>query len=142
MQWSDLTFAGFSAGDASPPWLPIQDDFKKTNVKTQLQEPDSILNLYRQLLQMRKSSPALQVGSFSQFEEADSRCYAFSRSLAGFPETYVLLNLSKDQLTINLGLPGKGTIKASTRMDRQEPADLSHLTLRGYEGIIVESTSK
>ena len=83
MQWNDQPQAGFSPVRASSPWLPINDNYRVTNVEMQLRDHGSLLNLYRQLLSLRKSSPALQVGDFTQIEPIHEHCYAYRRSLSG-----------------------------------------------------------
>ena len=60
MQWSPEANAGFSSGR---PWLPVGDDHVTRNVATQRQDPDSILVLYRRLLELRRAEPALSVGA-------------------------------------------------------------------------------
>jgi alpha-glucosidase len=138
MQWNTQANAGFSPQEASFPWLPIQDNFGEINVEWQLQQPDSILNLYRQLLSHRKSSPALQIGSYSPIEDVHKDCYAYKRTQPGSPAQIVLLNLSPDDLTIDLGHSTNGSLQVSTYMDREGQVKLDHLSLRKFEGIIIE----
>ena len=64
MQWDTSAQAGFSFGKDVPPWLPVNENYLEVNVETELNDPDSILNFYRALLALRKSSPALQRGSW------------------------------------------------------------------------------
>lgn len=64
MQWDDSAQAGFSFGEDVEPWLPVHENYKELNVQAALQQPDSILNFYRRLLQIRKRSEALQQGSW------------------------------------------------------------------------------
>ncbi len=138
MQWNTKINAGFSAGDAQLPWLPIHDNFQDTNVEIQLQQPDSLLNLYRQLLSHRKSSPALQVGRYTPIEDVHKYCYVYKRTQPGSPAQIVLLNLSPDDLTIDLGHSTNGSLQVSTCMDRDGQVNLDRLLLRKFEGIIVE----
>jgi glycosidase len=142
MQWNNQPQAGFSPNDASSPWLPINKNFKQANVDIQLREPGSILNLYRQLLALRKSSPALQVGSYTQIEDVHEGCFAYRRTLSGSPGYVILLNFSAQDLTLNTGESGDGIIKLSTYLDREENVDFAQLSLRKHEGVIVESSGK
>jgi alpha-glucosidase len=65
MRWDQTADGGFSiTRDADPPWLPVGGDVGSVNVVSQLDDPESILNLYRRLLEFRKSSVALRRGSF------------------------------------------------------------------------------
>ena len=138
MQWNDREKAGFSAAGGNLPWLPVNDNNVEINVAAQLQEPGSMLNLYRQLLSIRKTSPPLQIGSYHPFNNIDKNCYAYRRILSGHREHFVLLNFSPDQLTVNLGQTGIARVQLSTYLDREERIDLSRVHLREHEGVIVE----
>jgi hypothetical protein len=65
-------------------------------------------------------------------------CYAYKRTQPGSPAQIVLLNLSPNDLTINLGYSTNGSLQVSTCMDRDGQVKLDHLSLRKFEGIIVE----
>jgi alpha-glucosidase len=53
--------AGFST---SEPWLPLSADFRRENVESQRADPASILNLYRRLIALRRSSRVLTAGAY------------------------------------------------------------------------------
>src|SRR5690606_10179020 len=59
MQWSPGRHAGFSE---AAPWLPLSAEFEAVNVETLRQQPQSILSLYRALIDLRKEHAALRVG--------------------------------------------------------------------------------
>lgn len=64
MPWTDTApSAGFSA--SRTPWLPIAAEHLALSVRRQLQNPDSLLHAYRQLLQWRKTQPALRSGQIA-----------------------------------------------------------------------------
>ena len=62
MQWNSGKNAGFSETDGDL-WLPLSANYQKQNVDDLECYPDSILNLYKELLTVRKNSQALLVGS-------------------------------------------------------------------------------
>lgn len=64
MQWDDSVNAGFSFGKKVEPWLPVHDNYKEINVERELRDSDSILNFYRALIRVRKTSEALCHGSW------------------------------------------------------------------------------
>ena len=64
MQWDSSAHAGFSFGKSIEPWLPVHDNYTEVNVASQLKDPDSILNFYRALIQVRKQSVALRKGQW------------------------------------------------------------------------------
>ncbi|MEO8182595.1 MAG: alpha-amylase family glycosyl hydrolase [Deltaproteobacteria bacterium] len=62
MQWSAEPQAGFSS---TTPWLPLAADYALVNVRRQEQDPSSLLCLYRSVLSLRRSEPALSIGSYT-----------------------------------------------------------------------------
>lgn len=62
MPWDDSLHAGFSTVE---PWLPLNDDWHRRNVAAQEQASDSMLNLYRALLALRRGHSALSIGAFT-----------------------------------------------------------------------------
>ncbi len=89
MPWDASPNAGFTTGD---PWLPINPDWPTRNVAAQNDDPGSMLNLYRFLLALRKSTPALSIGSY-EAAEADEDVLAYERRCEG-DRLLVMLNLS------------------------------------------------
>jgi oligo-1,6-glucosidase/alpha-glucosidase len=88
MPWDASPFAGFSAVD---PWLPLNPDWPTRNVAAQLDAPDSMLALYRQLLALRRANDALSIGSFV-FAPAEPDVLAYERRHGG-ERIFVALNL-------------------------------------------------
>ena len=72
MPWSDGVHAGFSHTE---PWLPVGDNSKR-NVAAQRSDGNSMLWLYRRLIDLRRSRPALVSGSLEFIEtQADALVY-------------------------------------------------------------------
>ena len=59
MQWSPRSGVGFTTGK---PWEAPQGDSLRTNVAAQDRDPKSLLNLYRQLIHLRRQDDALAAG--------------------------------------------------------------------------------
>jgi glycosidase len=78
MQWNDEKHAGFSEGT---PWKQVNPNYKKINVEAQRQDPDSILNYYKKLIQLRKEHAALVYGSYRLLFENDPQLYVYERIL-------------------------------------------------------------
>ena len=51
-------------GWPADPWLPWPPEPERRNAESESADPDSILALYRRLLAIRRSSPALELGSW------------------------------------------------------------------------------
>ncbi len=94
MQWSGDENAGFTSPGIEP-WLPVNRDYPQVNVSNETNRPSSLLNNYRQLLQIRRKHPALHAGSLEIIpqEDKNSRFLAYFRLYAG-EKILVLLNFS------------------------------------------------
>ncbi len=137
MQWSAAANAGFSPPETQRTWLPLAEDFRQVNVEAQLDQPTSLLNLYRRLLFLRRETLALQVGAYRPVEAAPDSCYVYLRSLEGGPGCLIALNFSSAPQRLQLDGLGGGVVLVSTRLDRSERVDLADLLLRPDEGLIV-----
>lgn len=76
MQWSASRNAGFSSGR---PWLKVNPNFERINVESQLEDPGSILNFYRRLIQVRKTHPVFVEGEYDLVLESHPQIYAYVR---------------------------------------------------------------
>jgi glycosidase len=69
---------GFTAG---VPWEPAFAGFEESNVAAQEDDPASLLNHYRALIQFRDASPALRYGEFLGVETGSNSVFAYLRSI-------------------------------------------------------------
>jgi alpha-glucosidase len=111
------------------------------NVGCQLEQPDSILNLYRSLLAYRRANRALQVGAYHPLDDVPEDCFVYLRETTDGNQVLVVLNFSSKAQQLHLNGLGKGNLVISTYLDRTGEVDLSSLPLRGDEGIMVELQS-
>jgi len=95
MQWSEEKYAGFSE---CWPWQSPNDDFKEVNVEAQNADPDSLLNLYRDLIALRNAHPALMVGNYTKVESNSQEVYAFLREVPG-ETVLVVINLNREAIS-------------------------------------------
>jgi alpha-glucosidase len=68
---------GFSAGGRS--WLPMPEGWAELTVEAQLENPTSMLSLYRQALEIRATHPAMS-GDDVEWFGAPAGCMAFRRT--------------------------------------------------------------
>ncbi len=141
MQWDATPGAGFvppgtKAGQLET-WLPIHPDYRERNVQVQLEDPQSMLNLYRKLLRLRRSSPELRDGSYRPVGEAPEDSYVYYRT-HGDQTVLVALNFAGKDRVLALGDPRPGRILLSTWLDREGQVTLSQCSLRAHEGIVVQ----
>ena len=136
MQWNSGIHAGFSMPDTQEPWLPISDDYQAKNVEQEEKDPTSILNLYRALLKLRKSIPALRIGSYAPID-APKSCYAYLRQIQD-EKVLIALNFSLQVQSISLPEPETAQVLLSTHLDREGETFLGNLELRSNEGLILK----
>ncbi len=86
MQWNDSINGGFSAGT---PWLSVNGNYPRINVKQQEDDPGSVLSYYRQLIAFRNGSRVLQEGDFTELYRKNG-VYAYRRACDGEALTVVI----------------------------------------------------
>jgi alpha-glucosidase len=100
MQWSGEPNAGFTSGT---PWNAIPDSYKTYNVADELKDPNSILNWYKQLLALRRSSSALRDGQYIALNEKDPNVLSYLRKTKN-DAVIVVINLSAAAQMLNFTL--------------------------------------
>lgn len=125
--WDTTAYAGFSQ---SEPWLPLHEDWRTRNAAAQQADPRSMLNLYRNLLALRRRRDALSIGEIVLLPAQGSvLCYERRHD---DERLFVMLNLSGDVGALDL--PPHTRVKevlASTR-----PARPFDGLLHANEGLI------
>ncbi len=132
MQWNDSPHAGFSQVS---PWLPVASDYRQRNVASAQTDPYSLLSLYRALIGLRQTEPALNVGTFRRLE-ATTEVFSYIRQ-AGPRCVLIALNLSGKPAKVTYAESSiRGIICLSTCLDRDEERFDKQIELRPDEGII------
>ncbi len=132
MQWSDDEYAGFSC---MAPWLPTSRYSHSCNVVTEINDDDSFLNLYRQLLGLRQANDILIKGSYTPIKSYKD-ILAFERAY-GDEKYVIVLNFSAKKRDVFVTY--SGAVIASTHPARPPHiARNGEVTLRSYEGIVVK----
>lgn len=88
MQWTDGENGGFTTGT---PWIRLGDT--SINARDEAADPDSVLNAYRQLIQLRKAHPALVYGDFTCLHEKKKDLFLYERT-DGTERFYIEANLT------------------------------------------------
>jgi alpha-glucosidase len=86
MRWDESEHGGFTSGE---PWLPMLDD-RSRNVERQKSDERSILQLYRQLIELRRTNPCLIEGDYEPIRVRND-ILSYRRS---FGESKVLIGLN------------------------------------------------
>ena len=104
MQWDGSEHAGFSTVE---PWLPVHDNRGRVNVAAAEADPGSLLHFHRQLIALRKGSPALACGDFAWLGPDTGAALAYERR-AGRERKLVLLNFLDAPIELDLAHVGEG----------------------------------
>jgi len=127
MPWRDQPGGGFTDPSVRP-WLPISNAAAH-NVASQRHQPDSQLQLTRDLIDLRKRTPDLQSGDSTQLD-APPGVWAWRRGRS----ITVALNLSDSDHALD-GVTGTIAISSDRTRDRETVS--TRLELRPWEGAVV-----
>jgi alpha-glucosidase len=138
MQWDASLHAGFTSGE---PWLPVSDDYPAVNVKEETADPQSILTLYRRLLELRRAHAALAIGSYEAVAmTGDLLAYIRRTEDESF---LIALNLGAEAFDLSLdslGITGRTVL--STYLDRMDESPVADVALRADEAVIIAITQR
>jgi alpha-glucosidase len=134
MQWDNSQNAGFSTAE---PWLPVSEDAPGRNVAGQDTEPGSLLNLYRNLIWLRRGSVALQRGVL-EILGGPPDCLIYERR-EGDERLWIALNFGDSPTEVPFS--GQGNLVRSTvDVERRGPV-ADGVRLAPYEGVIVDRSN-
>jgi alpha-glucosidase len=134
MQWDGSVHAGFSMVE---PWLPLSDRYRDVNVANERHEPASMYQLYRRLIDLRRTRKPLLFGAYRPVAAAGD-LLVFMREL-GNERILVALNLGNEPIAASYPSDElKGRLLLSSFVDRDgEPVEGS-INLRPNEGVVIE----
>ncbi|MFN3367424.1 MAG: alpha-glucosidase C-terminal domain-containing protein, partial [Exiguobacterium mexicanum] len=119
MQWSDAPNAGFTF--AETPWFGINPNYTDINVGAQLEDDDSILNFYKEMIRLRKQDETFVYGTYDIVLPEHPEIYAYTRTL-GDSQYLVMTNLT-----------GKEAIFATEITLRSEDVVLKNMPLEPHD---------
>jgi alpha-glucosidase len=140
LQWANAPNAGFSPPGVNT-WLPVNPDYADgVNAADQEDAPDSLLNFYRQLLRLRRETPALVAGEYRPLHPHSEDYLAFLREDGASGQScLVVLNFSSKAQTVAFDLGDRQPHLRYSNLDRAEQAPtLDRLTLAPFEIFIAD----
>lgn len=133
MQWSDEENAGFTTGK---PWLKVNPNYKEINVKSQMDDPDSVRSFYKELIALRRNpeyKDTVVYGTLEPYLEDQHNLMAYYRK--GGRTLLVIGNYQKEEQNAALPAAYKQVLLNNyPDLVQQE----NTLTLHGYQVIILE----
>ena len=134
MQWDSGENAGFSSGT---PWLAVNPNHNRINVQNAMQQPDSIFAWYKQLIQLRKQSDTVALGSYKPLLEENNSVFAFCREY-NESRMLVIANFTADHVQVLL--PEEETHAMQCIMSNYYTRSCSRqMSLKPYETIICQN---
>ncbi|WP_246725319.1 alpha-amylase family glycosyl hydrolase [Beijerinckia sp. L45] len=129
MPWDASVQGGFTTGT---PWLPLGPDHATVNVAAQRVDAGSILALYKRLIALRRSHPALIDGAIA-LVKAQSAVLTYERR-HGSERIAVLLNLGHDEQRVAID---DGSVLLSTHLDRADERVAGEVVLHPDEALLI-----
>ena len=134
-QWDTSENAGFTTGK---PWLMVNPDYKRINVASQINAPNSILSYYKKLTALRKNpeyADTVVYGKTVPYLPEIERLMAFKR--VGDNQTLLVLgNFSTNPQTVKL--PSKCKKVVLNNVENVEFVSDTEIKLEGYQALVIE----
>ncbi len=130
MAWNCSGMAGFTRGQ---PWLPLGADHRSVNVEAEEGNGESILNLYRRLIALRRSRPMLAGGQLRSLTTLGS-LLSYERA-AENERLVIFLNFGDSPVQV---ATEPGTVLAGTDSRRDTERVDNFIELQGSEGLVIK----
>jgi len=133
VQWNDSKNAGFSNAD---PWLTVNPNYREINIERDLKTKGSVVNYYKQMIQLRKNNALLVYGDLDIIDYPNENIFAYTRKLEN-TGILVILNF-KDQLG-EFKLPHELDVELKWMIGNydEQPQILKRIaTLHPYEAVV------
>jgi alpha-glucosidase len=133
MQWTPGPNAGFSKPGVKT-WLPIPNSFITINVQNEAADPNSMFNWYKQLIQLRRSTPAFREGREVMLNTSNNQVLSWLRHAPGQPVVVVACNFTAEPQTIGFDLSaqsihGKNAKTLAKTPGLNDPSSLDQVKL-------------
>ncbi|MEO2077947.1 MAG: alpha-glucosidase [Bacillus sp. (in: firmicutes)] len=97
VQWDATEHGGFTTGT---PWIKVNPRYKDINVKSTLEDPQSVFYFYQKLISLRKEMGIIVEGDFQLLLKDHPTIFAYERNWKD-EQLLVLCNFSKNEIEIN-----------------------------------------
>ncbi|MEB7384534.1 alpha,alpha-phosphotrehalase [Staphylococcus xylosus] len=126
VQWTSEKNAGFTTGT---PWIDIPDNFDQINVEAAIEDDQSILHTYRDLIRLRHEYDIVTYGSIEPLYMEHDELFIYKRHYKD--ETWlVVANFSKERITIPEDLDVEGRVMI-------QHGNISDEMIDGFGAIVV-----
>jgi len=131
MQWDESNNAGFTTGE---PWQKVNPNYAHINVKESKDREGSVLNYYKQLIQVRKENDIVVYGDYTPLYFEHEQVVALSRNL-NEEKWIIIVNFTKEKATLDFNNEVAEIIISNTsRLELKE----DKLTLDAYDAFVLK----
>lgn len=135
MQWNNDNKMGFTTGT---PWMNVFGN-KDRNVQNELENPNSLLNFYKLVINLRKENEVLIFGDTREFHHNNENVISYVRSYENHDSFLIVVNLSPINVPFKpfseIPMEFKGSKSLISNLD--ETVELiEEMNLKPYEGLI------
>lgn len=134
VQWDSSQHAGFTS--AEKPWMAVNPNYTDINAAAQLDDPNSVFNCWRSVLETRKKYKDIVVyGRFDLVDEKNDKIFAYSRTS---PEGRVLVvcNFSAENIEwVGISTTVQEVIATTTGRSQEGLRTAEGLQLEPFEAI-------
>jgi glycosidase len=138
MQWDDSENAGFTKGT---PWLKVNSNYQEINAKNQVNDPDSVFNYYKKVINLRKNSQFSELityGKFKMIKEEDEKLFAYYR-FDDKDKILVICNFSSATLKAdNLLTSNESVEEVIISNYKIDSLNINDLALNPYQAIVLK----
>lgn len=132
MMWDGSFNAGFSKAPDEQLWLPVDKNFPELHLEQQRDDPTSFFSLYRTLIRLRKTIPALRRGRYLPLQADHPDVLAFGIAIDGEKPFVTLANFSSQTVESAVDAPRSAMAKiAITAQEVLEHGMTSPVRLTG-----------
>ncbi|MBU0439327.1 alpha-glucosidase [Staphylococcus succinus] len=134
LPWAPQKFGGFSK---TTPWIGLIENYKIINVQNEENNPDSLLNFYRELIRLRnhsKYAQTLTYGDFTAHRETNKNIISYFRS-DQTTKLQIIVNLSNEYNGFDIK---NGNYKLILNNYGEVEKTKNTLKLKPYEALLIE----
>lgn len=131
-QWDKSPNAGFTTGY---PWLPLDPDYRQRNVEVLSKDRESLFNLYKRIIALRRRYPSLVTGHFKTVL-VEGNVFIYSRTKDG-EQIIVALNLGEKTQNIDEPtlIPNGALLISTCEIRERSTSQVTHL--HPNEGLVL-----
>lgn len=132
MQWDASPNAGFSS---ATPWLPVPETAAIVNVQAQREDPDSLLNWYKNLIKLKKTMPSLARGTNTMLDVNNDKVLSWSRQAVGSAPVVVAVNFTAEPQMVDLSGATRRPVHPRTLLKSPggiDPTAINHIELQPF----------